>query len=131
VKEQVQDIHDRVKRTEVEVERISPQEAQQIAERPLPEAKPIPSPAEARPVPSLEQARPAPSLEEARPAPSPDQARPAPSAGEARPVARKSSPAVRTSRNSKTWWAWFALMVIAAVLTAFALGQFLGSSSPA
>jgi hypothetical protein len=149
VKEQVQDIHDRVKRTEVEVERISPQEAQQIAERPLPEAKPIPSPGEARPVPSLEQARPVPSLEQARPAPSLEQARPAPSleearpapsagetrpslsAGEARPVARKSSPAVRTSRNSKTWWAWFALMVIAAVLTAFALGQFLGSSSPA
>jgi hypothetical protein len=131
VKEHVQEIEDRVKRTEVEVERISPQEGQQIAERASPEERPAPLAGEARAAPSLGEARPAHSASEARPAPSPAAARPAPSTVEARPVAEKSSPAMQTSRNSKAWWAWFALMVIAAVLIAFALGQFLGSSSSA
>lgn len=93
VKEHVEEIHDQVKRTEVEVERISPQEAQQIEQRDAPE-------------PQRTSSTP-----------------------EARPVAQSRSSTAPASRSSAAWWAWFALILCAAVLIAYALGQFLGSAS--
>ena len=93
VQDRVETIDDKVKRTEVEVERISPEGAKEIAQPSRPEV----------------QAPPAPLPEKKHVPPVKQQAAPAPG-------------------HSKAWWAWFALILCAAVLIAFAVGQFLGSA---
>jgi hypothetical protein len=114
VKEHVEEIEDRVKRTEVEVQRLSPEQAQQIAQPPVAEVRPAVAEVQ-RAAPQVPRAAP-----EVENAPSPPQAR---------PVAPTKRQADRSSSHSKTWWAWFALILLAAVLIAFAVGQFLGSAS--
>jgi hypothetical protein len=115
VEEHVEEIRDRVKRTEVEIERISPEEATRIVEA---------APVQLEPAPV--QVGPAPVRVE----PAPVRVEPAPITPPARPAAVSSSrEAPAKPRNSTGWWIWFVLIVLAAILTAFALGQFLGSAA--
>jgi hypothetical protein len=108
VEKHVEQIRDRVKRTEVEIERISPEEATRIVE-----AAPV-------------QLEPAPVQVE----PAPVRVEPAPISPPARPAAVSSNrEAPAKPKNSTGWWIWFVLIVLAAILTAFALGQFLGSAA--
>lgn len=109
VKEHVEEIKDRVKRTEVEVQRLLPEEAKAIAPPAPPKVVDAPPPPPSEPAPVAREA--ARSLSTPQPGPS------------------NQRHAERSSSDSKAWWAWFALVVVAAVLIAFALGQFLGSAS--
>jgi hypothetical protein len=106
----------------VEVQRLSPEEAERIAAAPTGERNPPPPEAPREPP---APAAPVEALKEAPQAPLPAQkARPA------KPIAaaaNKQAPA--EGQNSAAWWLWFALILCAGVLIAFAAGQFLGSAS--
>jgi hypothetical protein len=112
VDEHVERIEDRVRRTEVEVERISPEEAAQIAKPSEPQTAPASASVDANEVAEAPAIQP-------EPAPLPvSPKRAAPTGGQT----------ARPSAESKAWWAWFALIVCAGLLVAFAMGQFLGSA---
>jgi hypothetical protein len=122
VDNRVEEIEDSVRRTEVEVQRLSPEEAERIAAPPT--IAPAPPPSEAARGTSA-PAAPVEGFAEAPKAPLP-----APKAQPAKPIAaaaKKQPPAA--GRNSASWWLWFALILMAAVLIAFTAGQFLGAAS--
>jgi hypothetical protein len=123
VENHVQEIEDKVRRTEVEVERIPPEEAERMLERSAPTDQPAAAsperldapPAPAAPVQALKaEAQAPPPASEVQPA---------------KPVQVAAAQAHRTDQHSATWWLWFGLILCAAVLIAFAAGQFLGSAS--
>jgi hypothetical protein len=128
VENHVEEIEDRVKRTEVEVERISPGEAQRILERAAPEAEEIEHRDNLTPA-EVERISPDEAQRISKPAASEAPAMSSPPPPRAKPVVDGNSRAARTSSNSKAWWAWFALILFAGVLAAFAVGQFLGAAS--
>jgi hypothetical protein len=121
VDNRIEEIEDSVRRTEVEVERLSPEEADRLAAPPT--AAPAPLPPEAPREPPAPTAPVA--LAEAPKAPLPT-----PRAQPAKPVtATAKKHAAAEGRQSASWWLWFALILCAALLIAFTAGQFLGSAS--
>jgi hypothetical protein len=112
IETQVADIRDSVRRTEVEVERITPEEAERITPQKAERiSNQTPPPAiDLRPTVSR------PRLPDAKPAAAPGE------------KARETGQAPRQAAHSAAWWAWFALILCAGLLVAFSAGQFIGSS---
>jgi hypothetical protein len=121
IENRVQEIDDTVRRTEVEVQRLAPEEAERIEPAVAAVQRP-PSPEQAieAPTPVAPVEVPKIAAEAPPPAPKAQPARPMPSAVKQTP---------RSDERSASWWLWFALILCAGVLIAFAAGQFLGSAS--
>ena len=102
--EHLHDVQDNVKRTEVEVERLTPQEAEAVAERPAPAAASFGQERTSRPE------RPAAERQAAAGAEVPERKAPA-----------QEPAATRTNQ-----YLWFVLLFLVAAVLAFSAGQMLG-----
>jgi hypothetical protein len=123
IENHVQEVDDTVRRTEVEVERLAPDEAERILERDAPTGSPAAAPPEkAKEAPA--PAAPTPAMKPEAQAPPP-----VPEVQPGSPGHATLKQARRSGQHSAAWWMWFALIVCAAVLIAFAAAQFLGSAS--